>query len=396
MSLARPALLTLAILAASTATSQDADGDANADATTDLADAPALKPVSGRAHVAVVVGISAYRHLPDATELNFGRADAATVAAALRESANFDHVFLLNDGEATRDGITEVLRTRAPQVAGPDDFFLFYFVGHGIGADLGLPVLLASDSTLQNGQEDGFEITSFARDLQTWIRAGTALIVTDAVHRNQLDGISFFGPAASEWPAMPPGWMLLSASQAQRPGTDGALGKVFADGIGGAADANRDGIVTGAELTAFLTRRLEPRGQTPEVAGQVPPDLVVAQGVRGQPADPRPSKGAAGTTGEPAEPEPKPEPAPPKVVLPDWTVSAAKFVWAGGAGQSVQCREQPVTACAPSCYVRSFLAGPCRLKAIFEGVELSGEVMVLGPGKYDCMRKGGDLVCSGP
>ena len=62
----------------------------------------------------------------------------------------------------------------------------------------------------------------------------------------------------------------------------------------------------------------------------------------------------------------------------------------------MQCREQPVTACAPSCYVRSFLAGPCKLKGIFEGVEMSGEAIVLGPGKYDCMRKGGELVCTGP
>lgn len=344
-------------------------------------DADPVTPKAGRNYVAVVVGISAYQNLPDATELNFGRSDAATVASALRHEAGFDEVFLLADGEASMESITSLLHTKVPQLVGPDDLFLFYFVGHGIGADLGLPVLLAHDSTLQSGQDDGFELNQLAQDLQTWIRAGSALIVTDVVHRNALDGISFFGPAATDWPTMPPNWMLLSASQSQRPGRDGAFGKIFADGISGAADANRDSFVTGAELHAYLLSRLSSQGQIPVSHGQFDPGMVVAQGVRSRPD-------TSDTT--PAEP-PKPE-----RVLPTYTVSAAKFVWAGGAAQSVQCREKPVTTCTPSCYVRQFLAGPCKLKGIFEGVELEGEAMVLGPGKYDCSRKGGELVCTGP
>jgi hypothetical protein len=383
MPLARSALLALSVLASTALAEEPVDSQAAA---------PALTPPARRNYVAVVVGISAYDHLPDATELNFGRSDAATVAAALKESGGYQHVFLLGDGEASKAAITEVLRTRAPQHLGPDDVFLLYFVGHGIGADLGLPVILASDSTLQNGQEDGFELGALARDLQTWIRAGTALVVTDVVHRNQLDGISFFGPAATEWPALPSNWMLLSASGAQQAGEDGAFGKVFADGITGAADANRDGVVTGAELHAYTVSRLSPSGQIPATGGEFSPDLIVAQGVRGRPVDPV-TPVTPVTPVMPVEPPPLP---PPQVVLPDWSVSAAKFVWTTGAGQTVQCREQPVTACAPSCYVRQFLAGPCKLKGIFEGVEMTGEVMVLGPGKYDCARKGGELVCTGP
>lgn len=353
-------------------------------------DAPAVQAPAERAYVAVVVGISSYRNLPDATELNFGRSDAATVADALRKDANYDQVFLLGDGEANREEIVEILHTQVPQLVGSDDVFLLYFVGHGIGADLGLPVLLAHDSTLQSGQEDGFELSQLARDLQTWIRAGTALIVTDTVHRNQLDGISFFGPAAADWPTMPPGWMLLSASESQQPGRDGAFGAVFAEAISGGADANRDGVVTTSELHAYLVSRMSPTGQVPSAAGQFRGDQILASDVHGSP-----SAAEADPKEAPSPKEDEPEEEPPQV-LPDWSVSAAKFVWAGGSGQSVQCRQQPVTACAPSCYVRDFLAGPCALRAIFEGVELSGRVMVLGPGKYDCERKGGELVCSGP
>jgi hypothetical protein len=46
--------------------------------------------------------------------------------------------------------------------------------------------------------------------------------------------------------------------------------------------------------------------------------------------------------------------------------------------------------------VRDFKAGPCQLKAIFDGIEMSGEAVVLGPGLYNCRRRGGLLECSGP
>lgn len=353
---------------------------------------PATAPPSDRNYVAVVVGISAYANLPDAVELDRGRSDAADVADALRSDAGFDEVFLLGDGEATRDRITELLRNQVAQLVGPDDVLLFYYVGHGIGADLGLPVLLAHDSTLENGQEDGFELTKLARDLQTWTRSGTTLVVTDVVHRNQLDGIYFYGPAADAWPQTPVNWMILSATQAESPGKDGAFGSVFAEAISGAADANRDRLVTASELFAYLVSRLSPSGQIPLATGDYDGGMVVAQDVSGTPEpEPEPEPDPDVDTAPPPEPEVREV-----TVYPDYSIRAAKFVWDGGAGQSVQCREEPVEACAPSCYVRDFKAGPCALKAIFDGVEMSGEVVVLGPGLYNCKRRGGALECSGP
>jgi len=322
-------------------------------------------------------------------ELDFGRSDAATVAQVLRTTAAFDQVFLLGDGEATREAVKETLRTEVAQFVGPDDVLLLYYAGHGIGADLGLPVLLTADSTLANGQNDGFEITSFARDLQTWTQAGTTLIATDVVHRNQLDGIYFYGPAADSWPALPKNWMVLSATQANKPGKDGAFAPVFADGISGAADANRDTMVTAAELFAYVVTQMSPTGQIPLATGEYDGGMVVAQGVRGKPEEPEPEP-------EPVAP-PEPEVIIEKVtVWPEYSVSAAKFVWQGGSGQTVQCREKEMVSCGGNCYVRDFKAGPCELEAIFEGVKMKGMVPVLGPGLYDCKRKGGELVCSGP
>jgi hypothetical protein len=320
--------------------------------------------------VALIIGLSSYQNLPDEVELDFARSDAALVHKELRESGNFTDVFLLADGEATKNEIRDLLRNTIAQIVGPNDVFVVYFAGHGIGADLGLPVLLAHDSTLQNGQEDGLELEAFARDLQTWTRAKTMLVVTDAIHRNQLDGIYFYGPSAEQWPSFPKGTMVLSSSGKETAATDGAFGKVFAEGITGNADANGDKVITAGELYTYIQATLAPEGQSPEAAGDYSPDMVLARDVKGAPVEVE--------------------------NYPDTEIWSAKFVFREGDAQTVQCRDREVTACAPSCYVRNFLSGPCELSAVVDGINMGGRVIVLWPGKYDCGRKGGDLMCSPP
>lgn len=343
-------------------------------------EAAPVAPTGNR--VAVVVGLSTYTNLPDAVELDFARSDAATVHKSLTEDANFTHTFLMTDGEATQERIRTLIREEVAQITGPNDTFLFYFVGHGLGADLGLPTLLTYDSTMENGQEDGLELASFARDLQTWTRAGTTIIVTDVIHRNQLDGIYFYGPAANQWPTMPQNTVVFSASQAESPGKDGAFGTVFADGVSGSADINRDTLVTANELLGYLQHRMSPVGQIPVASGDFPGNLVISSGVQAR---------LATVSSETDAPIPDPEP-----VYPDTEIWSAKFVFHEGESQSVQCRNMDVKACSPSCYVRKFKAGPCDLSAVLDGTRMEGRVIVLWPGKYTCGRKAGDLICTPP
>ena len=238
--------------------------------------ASAQAPETQGQRVAVVVGLSSYASLPDAVELDFARSDAAKVSQALYDQAHFDHVFLLADGEADRESIRQTLRTEVAQLIGPNDTFLLYFAGHGIGADLGLPTFLAFDSTLENGQEDGLVLDSFARDLGVWTGAGNSVIITDAIHRNQLDGIYFYGPAATDWPATRPRTAIISASESQEPAIDGAFGDVFTRAISGAADLNDDSTVTVSEMFTFVHEQLGPRGQLPVIAGDYDPNIVLA------------------------------------------------------------------------------------------------------------------------
>lgn len=345
-------------------------------------------PPAERNYVALVVGLATYEKLPAEVHLDFARSDAATVAQALRDQARFDQVFLLRDGEATKAAIRETLRTKVAQYAGPNDVFVLYFAGHGVGADLGTPVLLAHDSTVENGQEDGFELNDLARDLQTYVPAQTRLIVTDAVHRNQLDGIYFYGPAADQWPPQPKGTLLLSSSGPGAPAKDGAFATVFANAIGGGADTDGDRLITALELYRYLERSFQGASQAPHMAGHYDWTTVLAQDVA--------SGGAASTPVDTGSPPPTDAPPADAPQYPDIEVSAAKFVWADGASQSVQCRDEPIVACAPSCYVRTFRAGPCEVSAVIDGVQMKGRVVIVSPGRYDCMRKGGDLVCTGP
>ena len=353
---------------------------------------PFEPPPPGRSYVALVVGLSSYENLPDSVELDFARSDAALVAKTLREDANFDEVFLLADGEATKPAVLAKLKDEMSQLVGKKDLLLIYFVGHGVGADLDLPVLLTFESTLENGQEDGLELQSFAQDLQTYATAGNTLIVTDAIHKNQLEGIYLYGPSAEAWPRMRKGTMLLSSSQASSPATDGAFGKRFAAAIAGAADSNRDTMVTASELFIHLMGDLTSTGQMPVAAGDYNPGMVVSADITPPPEEPV-------AVEEPEDTDATPtviqivQNVEPETVYPDYAVRAAKFVFEEGAAQSVTCREHETIACAPSCYVRDFMAGPCVISAVIDGITMTGEVVVLEPGKVDCRRKGGDLTC---
>ncbi|HMV67551.1 MAG TPA: caspase family protein [Myxococcota bacterium] len=342
--------------------------------------AQAEEPGQGGAptFVAVVVGLSLYEHLPDEVELDFARSDAATVADALQDLGMYDYVFLLTDREATREKLADTLRTKAAQFTGPNDTLLVYFVGHGVGAELGRPTLLVYDSTLEAAQTDAFEAASLAQDIATWTRAGTTILVTDAIHKNQLDGIPFHGPAADQWPGIGPRTLVISSSQAGSPAKDGAFGVAFADAIAGAADADSDGRVSGPELVGYLDTRFIGSGQAPVAAGANDASLIVARGVT-------PGMTAVGAKADVP------------VVTKDYEVYAAKFVFRDGASQSVTCTDAPVRSCDPSCYVRNFKAGTCTISAVVDGKEVRGKTLALVPGRYDCgLRSDGTLSCHPP
>lgn len=347
-----------------------------------------------KTEVAVVIGISSYKNLPEDAALASARKDASAIGRALQDKAHFDHVFTLVDGQATRAGIRSLLEHQVAPLLTPDDTFVLYFEGHGIGADLGSPILLAHDSTLENAFEDGLEVSALANDLRTWIKARNTLIVTDAVHRDQVDGIYLYGPSASHWPRLPTGTMVLSSSQPEAPAKDGSFGAIFLEAVSGKADASYDGDLTLSEIFTHLVTQMAPTGQLPMASGDFDGNAVLARGVVNERAEV--PLGTIDVSGTPGTPGPELPVAPPKPLYPDLAIDKAKFVFREGASQSVQCRATELTACAPSCYVWDLRTGPCTISAVIDGIQMTSEVIVLSRGKYDCRRKGPDLTCEGP
>jgi len=364
---------------------------------TPVVDAPAAPtPQATGNHIAVVIGISQYGNLPGRVNLPNARSNASELAQSLKDDAHYNHVFLLTDAQATRDAIRGVLQREVGSLAGPDDVLLLYFEGHGVGADFGLPTLLTYDATLENGQEDGLELQSFARDLQAWSHAGTTVIVTDVVHEQQIDGISLFGPSAPHWPRMPTGTMVLSATQPEAAAKEGQFGKTFQRAIAGGADLDYDHVVTLSELYSWVVSQLAPTGQIPVTSGDFSGRSAFAINLDTQPPAPTLPDGVDAPIIDVTAGGVATAPTPIIPLFPDIAVPAVKFVFHDGGSQSVQCKGSELKACDPSCYVRYFRSGLCTVSAVVDGAQLSGQVIVLSKGKYDCRHRGPELVCDGP
>jgi hypothetical protein len=340
----------------------------------------------GGRQVALVVGIDSYAKLLPDTRLIHAADDATAVAGALR-AAGFQDVVLLVNGQATKSSIEAMIRDRFAPTLTSGDIFVVYFAGHGVGADLGLPTLLGFDSTIENGEKDGLELTTFAADLRAWSHAGATLIVTDAVHSQQASGVSLFGPAATQWPPMPPGFVVVSSSAAATPAKDGVFGQALISSLQ-TGDRSRDGVITAQELRVALTDALAPSGQVPAMNEGFNANLVVYRNN---------IPGAAPTAPGPEVLAPT---APLGVmqvavtpVIPDKDVPAAKFVWLEGASPIVSCPKVEPVECLGSCYVRNFKAGVCGLQMFADGETVKGEVTVTDPGRYDCSRGMVGLTC---
>ena len=136
--------------------------------------------------------------------------------------------------------------------------------------------------------------------------------------------------------------------------------------------------------------KLSPTGQIPVATGDFDTNMVVSRGKKKPEPETKPEedKPVEVTTVVVAAPPPEP-----KVVYPDYTIGAAKFVWKTGDAHTVQCRAAELTGCDMNCYVRNFKAGPCQLTAIYDNVLTKGEVVVLMQGKYECSKEGEELTC---
>ncbi len=208
---------------------------------------------------AVVIGINHYEKWPG---LEFAVADANAINDTLRKTG-FDDITLIMDQEATQRRIlTELFHGLAEKV-GRNDRVLFYFAGHGQTEDLPgggkKGYIIPSDA-----ETDGYASTAISmeqiRSLSSRIAAKHIIYVMDCCY----SGLGL-NRAAGVWPGISDYLRKVSAmrvvqiitaggqgEQVQEKEGHGLFTSYFLKAIGGEADLDKDHVVTGTELGAYL------------------------------------------------------------------------------------------------------------------------------------------------
>lgn len=208
--------------------------------------APPPPPYPANRKVFVVsVGISTYPNgignLPNTDD------DARQIRAALAAAGTVDpaSVVLTNAG-ATRAAMRAAL-DRVAQQAGPNDLVVFFYSGHGVQREVP-PSPAELDGmqeriVLYDGQVSDFELQQMLQPMR-----GKLLVILDACFAGGFNNV-----------INRPGEMAIFSSEedltSEVAGPHHAGGYISywaAQGLGGAADANSDGVITAGELAQYV------------------------------------------------------------------------------------------------------------------------------------------------
>lgn len=304
---------------------------------------------------AVVVGISEYED-PAVPALRFAHRDAEALRDFLvSESAGLggyspENVVLLTNEQATFRNIRTALRGFLT-TATEDDQIVFYFAGHGV-RDPTRPdeyYLLTHDTEFDNLAGTALPMSDLEQSLAN-LRYRDLILIADACHSGEMTTQVAFRDAFAfnnineifqeRFRERRGGEVVFTAGEGNDlsqegerwGGGHGVFTYHLIEGLRGAADLNRDGIVDLGEVMEYVRDRVrrDTRGaQNPAIAGGtfdrhlpmavVPaldapdPGTQVAQGAVAAPTEPEPA--AADEPTGTVEPEPSPEPTIPADVV---------------------------------------------------------------------------------
>lgn len=213
-------------------------------------DAPQVSASNSARHVyAVMVGISDYPG--SGNDLPLTAEDARKLQAALqRQGTLAPESVTLIDGQATRANVRAAIQ-RVAAAAGPDDLFLFFYSGHGN------QVRGTVSSTEPDGKDETIEMVDGSitddemNQMFQQVRAQTSLLILDSC---------FSGGFARDVVSRPGVMGLFSSEEdltsavAEKFEAGGFLSHFIQTGLSGAADENRDRVITAGELGAYVRR----------------------------------------------------------------------------------------------------------------------------------------------
>lgn len=250
---------------------------------------PQIGPVAQR--WAVVVGISTYRHAgPKLSNLRYAARDAERFAAFLKSDKGgqfpADHVLLLTDQAATRQGITEALFNFLKHTI-REDMVIIYFSGHGSPdpEKLSNLYIVAHDTHPDKIASTGFPMWDLDTALHRSIAAQRVVVLADTCHSagvtEGVKGVQVggaFNRYFSELSRSKPGRVIFTSCEGYEVskesekwgGGHGVFTWAMLEALGGKGDADRNGIVTLGEMLDYVdvtVRRETANEQHPARAG---------------------------------------------------------------------------------------------------------------------------------
>ena len=206
---------------------------------------------------ALIVGVSQYPKLPQDLWLQYPEADAKALASQLGVPAA--QMLLLTGNQATTGALREAFRTFLKQ-PGKDDTVFIFLAGHGTVDDRGAYVL-TSDSDLANLPATAMPMAEIQQLIETGLaNAGRVVFLADICRAATIGSLKLGETVAKLGEA--PGELLglaaarpreLSLEGPEFGGGHGAFTDSVLRALRGAADRDKDGLITAGELIDFVT-----------------------------------------------------------------------------------------------------------------------------------------------
>ena len=209
--------------------------------------------------VAVVIGINQYYKWPP---LEFAVADAVSMREVF-ERAGFDEIITILDRDATQRRLLTVLGHELPKMVGREDRVVMYFAGHGQTEDLARGgkkgYIIPVDADTHNYFATAISMETI-RGLSSRIPAKHILYVMDSCYSglglNRSLGLS--GKAADYLRKISSmrSVQIITAGGKDEQVTErdghGLFTTYLLEALDGKADTNRDAVITGTELGAYV------------------------------------------------------------------------------------------------------------------------------------------------
>lgn len=208
---------------------------------------------------AIVIGIDDYEKWP---LLEFAVNDARAIREKLEETG-FDHITIILDKEATQRRILTELFHELPKKVGRNDRVVFYFAGHGQTEELPKGgkrgYIIPVDAEMSHYSATAISMDQI-RSLSSRIPAKHILYAMDSCYSglglNRSAGVS---PKISDYLRKISSMRVVQVitaggkgEQVQEKAGHGLFTTYFLRALEGEADFNKDNVVTGTELGAYL------------------------------------------------------------------------------------------------------------------------------------------------